>query len=124
MILTSLDTEAEWMPNLASTGQGMGSHHNGISQSFIGIASRPDPLPTSGAAYNTSIYQVPTSTFPDQASDWASGPMLPVGTNIMSGVAEEGSQLWNQEDIDRILSSLQESLPDVGRLFDGSIGMF
>lgn len=36
----------------------------------------------------------------------------------------DDTQSWSQEDVDRILSSLQETLPDVGRLFDGSIGMF
>ena len=124
MIFTSLDTEADWLPNLAFTGQGMSPHHDGISQSFIGIPIRPDPQTTSEAIYNASTYQGPASAFPDQTSDLASGPTLPIGTDITSSVAEDGSQCWNQEDIDRILSSLQESLPDVGRLFDGSIGMF
>jgi hypothetical protein len=33
-------------------------------------------------------------------------------------------QSWTQDNLDRLLSGIQESFPDVGRLFDGSIGMF
>lgn len=44
--------------------------------------------------------------------------------HVSSRPSFDDSQSWSQEDVDRILSSLQETLPDVGRLFDGSIGMF
>ncbi|OWZ62946.1 hypothetical protein AYX15_04982 [Cryptococcus neoformans] len=34
------------------------------------------------------------------------------------------SPTWTQEDIDALLSNLHECVPDVGRLFDGSLGSF
>jgi len=124
MILTPLDTDAEWSPHLASNSQGSGLYDTGISQGLIGVPISPNPHPSSKASCSATTVQGPPVAIFDQASDWASGPMLSTRPDIASGLAEDGSQLWNQEDIDRILSSLQESLPDVGRLFDGSIGMF
>jgi hypothetical protein len=44
--------------------------------------------------------------------------------NTLSRPSFVDAQPWSQDDVDRILFSLQENLPDVGRLFDGSIGMF
>jgi len=124
MILTPVDTEAEWSSNLASHSQGTGLYDTGISQGLIGVPIGPDPQPPYKASQNATTIQGPPVAISDQASAWASVPMFPTRPDITSGLADDGSQLWNQEDIDRILSSLQESLPDVGRLFDGSIGMF
>ena len=124
MILTPLDTDADWPSNLASNSPGTGLYDTGINQGFVGVPIGPNPHPLSKASCNaTTIKGLPVA-ISDQASDWSSGPMLPTRPDVASGLADDSSQLWNQEDIDRILSSLQESLPDVGRLFDGSIGMF
>jgi hypothetical protein len=124
MILTSLETDAEWSSNLASNSHGARPYDTGVSQGLIGVAIGPNPQPMYEASCNAPTIQGPPVATSDPASDWASGPMLPISPDIASGLAQDGSQIWNQEDIDRILSSLQESLPDVGRLFDGSIGMF
>lgn len=124
MIVTSLDTDAEWSPHLASTSHSARPYDTGVSQGLIGFPIGPNSQPMSDSSYNTPTIPGPPVAIYDQASVWDSGPTLPIGPDIASRLAHDGSQLWNQEDIDRILSSLQESLPDVGRLFDGSIGMF
>jgi hypothetical protein len=128
MILTSLDTDAEWSSNVASDSHGAGLYDTSVNESLIGLPIGPSPPPSFVASHSAPTIQGPPGAIAGQTRDWAYGPMLPIGPDIASGLAsglaEDGSQLWNQEDIDRILSSLQESLPDVGRLFDGSIGMF
>jgi hypothetical protein len=121
MILTSLDTDAEWSSNLDLNGHGSGSYG---TFSSTGVPIDPRPPLTSVASYHAPTMQGTPGAIIDQARNWPSGPMLPISPDIATGLDQDGSQLWNQEDIDRILSSLQESLPDVGRLFDGSIGMF
>jgi hypothetical protein len=122
MILTSLDTDAEWSSDLDLNGHESGSYGTGVG--LIGVPIDPRPPLTSVASYHAPTIQGTPGANIDQAQNWPSGPMLPISPELVSGLAQDGSQLWNQEDIDRILSSLQESLPDVGRLFDGSIGMF
>jgi hypothetical protein len=124
MILTSLETDAEWSSNLASSSHGARPYDTGVSQGLIGVPIDLNPQPMYEASYNAPTIHGPPVAISDAASDWASGPLSPISPDIASGLAQDGSQIWNQEDIDRILSSLQESLPDVGRLFDGSIGMF
>lgn len=124
MILTSLGADAEWSSDLASTSHGARPYDTGVSQGLIGVQIGSDPQPTSEALHDEPTIQNPPVAISGPASDWASDPMLPISPDIASGLAQDGSQIWNQEDIDRILFSLQESLPDVGRLFDGSIGMF
>lgn len=58
-----------------------------------------------------------------QTVPWFEKPMSPRLRDRSATMA--GNELsWNQDDIDRLLMDLQKSLPDVGRLFDGSIGRF
>jgi hypothetical protein len=79
---------------------------------------------TSRAANDNGYLQNPESV--EQQSETSVWP--PHDSLLNCDVVDSGltgsAQLWQQDDIDRLLLDLQQSLPDVGRLFDGSIGQF
>jgi hypothetical protein len=77
--------------------------------------------PTS--SYDTSARLGPTEPAEREAMTRSATTSYPDDIADRFALTESDSdQLWRQDDIDRLLLDLQESLPDVGRLFDGSIG--
>lgn len=78
---------------------------------------------TPTSSYDTSARLVHAKPAQREAMTYSASTSYPDNTVDSFVQAEfDSDQLWRQDDIDRLLLDLQESLPDVGRLFDGSIG--
>lgn len=121
MLPASVDTKTEWSSHPASTSHGLAICNNeGADIAPIGRTYAT----SSTALYNAPLLQVYQNTVSNQIADQSAKTTSATTQDLADGLGCDGNQPWSQEDVDRILSSLQESLPDVGRLFDGSIGMF
>jgi len=106
----------EWSPHGLSNNEVLIT--NDDTDVLLGLTSK-HTLALSSATFDTA-----TSTDIIGGAHSSITPLLDTGLELPDGRGYDNTQSWSQEDVDRILSSLQESLPDVGRLFDGSIGMF
>lgn len=93
--------------------------HHGEHRTIEGSGGERS-LPTGATSEDGNIGFQPVVA--DQLSDW--------GMRYNDNPSFDLSPSWNggfglsQEETNQLLTSLQESVPDVGRLFDGSIGTF
>jgi hypothetical protein len=122
---SSSSTEADWQPQQAVHTHDLSPYdHNKIEQYNSRWSSGSALVPTVPASeYHMANHPYHVHDIPQQQTPQMSFP-IQTSPGFENGQAYESVQSWSEEDVDRILSSLQETLPDVGRLFDGSIGMF
>jgi hypothetical protein len=122
MIPSTLNTYAEWPLNLAPPNIEVRLYSHSVAEDPYGLdgGSHEHLSTTSSRPTNHE----PTNNAFGQPDNQLMTPQLAAHLDALDGQAHDTTHSWSQDDIDRILMNLQESLPDVGRLFDGSIGQF
>lgn len=123
MIVPNQATESEWSLPAVVERETEISHEMGSEGSRSNTIVGSALAPRYSSSYNVPVFGTQGEGSTDYPRSQSVGLSSIDYSDAAHGPNPDESQ-WTQEDIDRILSDLQESLPDVGRLFDGSIGMF
>lgn len=122
MIPSTPNTYAEWPLKLTPPNPEVRLYSHSVAADPYGLNGDSHECLSATSSHPTN--HEPINNAFCQPENRLMTPQLAANLDASGGQAQDTTHSWSQDDIDRILMSLQESLPDVGRLFDGSIGQF